>query len=251
MDGWSADEGRDTAPHSLCPTPAHRAEGHMVSSAATRGAQEVTTGPAGHPHACPVPPVPSYQDVVGSSQAWLPWRLLVQLPVGRSAGARWVHPGYQGLGRVGGCPCGPNEGWGAWSPRDLEAGGPEAGDVARRTHVQMKVWASDQADSPPVRPAHLTLGLGGTMAVSPADLTRGCQKLCHVPRPSPDLPRGCWSRSGLLQQVGLAHSLQGQPGGSGLAGSALGRLEVLHLVHELPSLTHRTTRSVMGRRHQI
>lgn len=67
----------------------------------------MTTGLAGHPHVCPVPPAPSGQDVVGSIQAWLPWRLLVQFPVGRSAGARWVHLGYQGLGRVGGCPWWP------------------------------------------------------------------------------------------------------------------------------------------------
>ena len=89
------------------------------------------------------------------------------------------------------------------------------------------------------------------MAVSPADLTQGCQKLCHMPPPLSRPHGGCWSRSGLLQQVGLSHSLQGQPGGPGLAGSALGRLEVLHLVHELPSLTHRTTRSVMRRGCQI
>lgn len=54
----------------------------------------------------------------------------------------------------------------------------------------MKVWARGQADSPPVRPAHLTLGLGGTMAVSPADLTQGCQKLCHMPLPLSRPPTG-------------------------------------------------------------
>ena len=161
----SGDESRgSTRSCSLCPAPGHRAEGRSFPRAILCVCQQCGhSGRPGGDHRtswpslalvtprcahCRHPPL-QRPGCFGSSQAWLPWWLLAQLPVGRSAGARWVHPGPPRAGEGGGLPGdGTGEGWEAWGSGGLEAGSLASGAAARRIHVQKKAHSGHEDSSP-------------------------------------------------------------------------------------------------------